>query len=119
MAAPKRTTGGGIVKQVITHVVNPENLMRAWEIANKDDRVVEFVRNVHLPRNLKPLEQRGLICDTACKGRSRSLELTSTGKEVLARARVYWQQAQDEMTEALGPEMIEQFFRLVDHILQL
>lgn len=72
-----------------------------------------------LVRNLKPLEQRGLICDTACKGRSRSLELTSTGKEVLARARVYWQQAQDEMTEALGPEMIEQFFRLVDHILQL
>ena len=57
MAAPKRTTGGGIVKQVITHVVNPENLMRAWEIANKDDRVVEFVRNVHLPRNLKPLER--------------------------------------------------------------
>ena len=37
-----------------------------------------------LVRNLKPLESRRLIRDTAQSGRSRSLELTEEGKEILA-----------------------------------
>ena len=39
-----------------------------------------------LVRNLKPLEARGLIVDAACKGRSRSLQLSVEGKETFARA---------------------------------
>lgn len=37
-----------------------------------------------LVRNLKPLEARGLIVDAACKGRSRSLQLSVEGKETFA-----------------------------------
>lgn len=72
-----------------------------------------------LVRNLKPLENRGLIQDTACKGRSRSLKLTEEGKQVLSHARIFWQKAQTEMEEALGPEMIEQFHLLVERIMQI
>lgn len=59
------------------------------------------------------------VQDTACKGRSRSLELTEEGKQVLSHARIFWQKAQTEMEEALGPEMIEQFHLLVERIMQI
>ncbi len=72
-----------------------------------------------LVRNLKPLEARGLILDTACKGRSRSLTLSEQGQQVFAKARIFWQEAQDELEAFLGPEQIEHFQQLIDAIVQL
>ena len=72
-----------------------------------------------LVRNLKPLEARGLIVDAACKGRSRSLQLSVEGKETFARARIYWQQAQDELEAFLGQEQIAELNHLISAILEL
>ena len=72
-----------------------------------------------LVRNLKPLEARGLIVDAACKGRSRSLQLSAEGKETFARARIYWQQAQDELEAFLGQEQIAELNHLISAILEL
>lgn len=72
-----------------------------------------------LVRNLKPLKTRGLILDTARKGRSCSLELSESGREVLAVAKIYWQQAQDDMQAQLGKERSEQFRQLISFIIQM
>lgn len=58
-----------------------------------------------LVRNLKPLEQQGLIHDIAQLGtRNRQLCLTIEGKEKLEQAHVYWNQAQDQIEAQLGQE---------------
>lgn len=58
-----------------------------------------------LVRNLKPLEQQGLIHDIAKAGtRNRQLCLTVTGKEKIEQAHVYWNQAQERIEEQLGLE---------------
>lgn len=58
-----------------------------------------------LVRNLKPLEQQGLIHDIAQPGtRNRQLCLTAAGKEKIELAHVYWQQAQERIEEQLGLE---------------
>lgn len=72
-----------------------------------------------LVRNLKPLEARGLIVDAACKGRSRSLQLSVEGKETFARAHIYWQQAQNELEAFLGQEQIAELNHLISAILEL
>ena len=72
-----------------------------------------------LVRNLKPLEARGLIVDAACKGRSRSLTLSEQGQQVFAKARIYWQQAQDELEAFLGQEQIAELNHLISAILEL
>lgn len=72
-----------------------------------------------LVRNLKPLESRGLIRDTAQRGRSRSLELSEEGQRVLDYARIFWKKAQDEIEERLGPERIEQFHSLISFLISM
>ncbi|AFA49974.1 MarR family winged helix-turn-helix transcriptional regulator [Acetobacterium woodii] len=58
-----------------------------------------------LVRNLKPLEQQGLIHDIAKAGtRNRQLCLTVAGKEKLEQAHVYWQEAQKRIEAQLGSE---------------
>lgn len=61
-----------------------------------------------LVRNLKPLEQQGLIHDIAKSGtRSRQLCLTTEGREKIEQAHVYWQQAQAQIEAQLGQEDTE------------
>ena len=58
-----------------------------------------------LVRNLKPLEQQGLIHDIAPPGtRNRQLCLTAAGRGKIEQAHVYWQQAQEQIEAQLGQE---------------
>ena len=58
-----------------------------------------------LVRNLKPLEQRGLIQDISKAGtRNRQLCLTVVGKEKVGQAHDYWNQAQERIEAQLGRE---------------
>lgn len=58
-----------------------------------------------LVRNLKPLEQKGLISDISKAGnRNRQLILTERGKETLTEAIPLWMKAQDYVEQYLGAE---------------
>jgi DNA-binding MarR family transcriptional regulator len=70
--------------------------------------VTDLASNIRLDRttlvrNLKPLEEKGLITDVSKKGtRNRQLMLTETGIETLNNAASLWQEAQDFMEQYLG-----------------
>lgn len=56
-------------------------------------------------RNLKPLEERGLIIDVSTKGsRNRQLKLTDKGLESLEIVEPLWIDAQNVIQEYLGVE---------------
>jgi len=56
-------------------------------------------------RNLKPLEERELIVDTAKQHtRDRQLEVTDRGIEILEQAEPLWLEAQDFIEEYLGKD---------------
>jgi len=58
-----------------------------------------------LVRNLKPLEKRGLVTVGAgADRRSRAVELTDEGREALAAAIPYWEQAQARFVEHIGAD---------------
>lgn len=58
-----------------------------------------------LVRNLKPLEEGGLVSDDARPGaRSRELSLTEKGQETYNAAEKLWQEAQQTVEDALGSE---------------
>jgi DNA-binding MarR family transcriptional regulator len=64
-----------------------------------------------LARNLKPLEQRGLIAKTAVGDRRRrAVVLTDGGRDLVARAVPLWIEAQERFVEQIGrerwPEML-------------
>lgn len=56
-----------------------------------------------LTRNLKILEGRGFIAVGPGKdGRTKSVKLTSEGREMLVKALPYWEQAQQKIVHGLG-----------------
>ena len=58
-----------------------------------------------LARNLKPLESLGLLTVEAGTDRRRHLvRLTERGRQALARALPYWEQAQHQVVTRLGQE---------------
>ena len=58
-----------------------------------------------LARNLKPLESQGLLTIEAGTDRRRHLvRLTEHGRQALARALPYWEQAQHQVVTRLGHE---------------
>jgi DNA-binding MarR family transcriptional regulator len=61
-----------------------------------------------LVRNLKPLEEKGLVTDLSPKGaRDRQLVLTAGGKNKLSAAASLWQEAQRHIENALGEEDLQ------------
>ncbi|QJW48714.1 winged helix-turn-helix transcriptional regulator [bacterium BFN5] len=66
-----------------------------------------------LVRNLKPLEQMGLVTSFAStNSQARQLNLTEMGTQVLAAAAPYWNQAQQQLAELVSEEE-EQLFKRV------
>lgn len=55
-----------------------------------------------LVRNVRVLEDKGLV--TVTQGRGRTYTLTDTGRAALARAVTCWEQAQANMAALLGPQ---------------
>ena len=55
MATPKRAGIGKALVQNAVKLINPENIINAWEFANKDDRVIHFLQSIRLPKTMSPL----------------------------------------------------------------
>ncbi|WP_238884021.1 MarR family winged helix-turn-helix transcriptional regulator [Clostridium sp. YIM B02551] len=70
-----------------------------------------------LVRNLKPLEQSGLIEDISKKGsRNRQLKLTLKGIETYKSAEEHWKKAQNFLEEYLGKDNLDTFTTLLSKI---
>ena len=67
-----------------------------------------------LVRNVRLLEERGLVTQT--EGRGRTFTLTDTGRETLARAVVCWKEAQKEMVALLGEEDAQAALRICEKL---
>jgi DNA-binding MarR family transcriptional regulator len=72
-----------------------------------------------LVRNLKPLEEKGLVIDVANKGKNRQLELTEAGRQVYQNALLLWQDAQNEMEQLLGKDGLEALSLITQKIANL
>lgn len=58
-----------------------------------------------LVRNLKPMEEKGLVTDVAAKGtRNRQLKLTEAGLKAFNEAELLWAEAQSFIEQYLGKE---------------
>ena len=67
-----------------------------------------------LTRSLKPLYQQKLIVDAKQPGtRNSRLELTEAGKETVARAKLLWAEAQEDVKETLGEEGLSSLEKVV------
>lgn len=55
MATPRRAGMGKAIVQGAVKLINPESIINAWEFANKDDRVIDFVRTLRPPKTLSAL----------------------------------------------------------------
>ena len=63
-----------------------------------------------LGRNLRPLEQQGLLTLTpGIDQRTRVVTLTAQGQETLLRVVPQWEQAQTDMTARMGQEQVAVF----------
>ena len=71
-----------------------------------------------LSRNLKLLEQRGLVTNVATSGRSKQFTLTPEGQTVLTQAEGYWNQAQRALEAQLGPEHLSQWQEILTLLLK-
>lgn len=70
-----------------------------------------------LVRNLKPLEERGLISDISpSSARNRQLVLTETGKVVLSTAIELWREAQLFVEQSLGKDNLETLTGLLSDV---
>jgi len=61
-----------------------------------------------LTRNLKPLISQGLLqtMPTTGRGRSKSIEVTPLGQDMLRAAAPLWEQAQNSLRQRLGDERL-------------
>lgn len=84
-------------------------LLKSIELLNPAS-VTDLASNIRLDRttlvrNLKPLEEKGLIADISRNGtRNRQLILTETGMETLKIADSLWKEAQTYIEEYLGKD---------------
>lgn len=73
-----------------------------------------------LVRNLKPMLQRGLICDLAKENaRNHKYTLSESGEKLLQKAMPVWAQAQEEIREYLGGEKIEELMEMLYRLQEL
>jgi len=65
-----------------------------------------YMERTTLTRNLKPLEQAGLVTRTssATDARVRLVEITRPGRRKLVQARRYWRKAQARMLKLFGED---------------
>lgn len=73
-----------------------------------------------LVRNLKPLQERGLIADLAKKNaRNHKFALTERGIALLEEANPRWEQAQAEIKAYLGEENVDLFMEMLYKLQEL
>jgi DNA-binding MarR family transcriptional regulator len=69
-----------------------------------------------LVRNLKPLEEKGLVIDVAYEGRNRQMELTEYGLQVYKDASHLWLEAQRKLEQLLDKDNLEALSRIAKKI---
>ena len=81
-------------------------------------RLAEAVRldRTTLVRDLKRLEENGLVMDAGQRTRDRQLCLTEKGLKALESAEPYWQQAQESVETLLGAEDLQILTGLLNRI---
>jgi DNA-binding MarR family transcriptional regulator len=67
-------------------------------------------------RNLKPLEEKGLVIDVAYEGRNRQMQLTEYGLQICKDASPLWVEAQKKLEQLLGKESLEVLLRIAKRI---
>lgn len=73
-----------------------------------------------LTRNLKPLVAAGWVeLGAGPDGRSRTVEITPTGRAKRAEAQRHWKAAQDSLNKTLGPERVVALHALIQDSLAL
>lgn len=73
-----------------------------------------------LVRNLKPMLQRGLICDLAKENaRNHKYTLSKSGQELMEKAMPVWEQAQAEIAAYLGGENIDVLMEMLYRLQEL
>lgn len=74
-----------------------------------------------LGRNLRPLEQGGLIASSASDtdARERIISLTSAGIQAIEEAMPLWRKAQAKVEKGLGSERLAMLRDLLDELAQL
>jgi DNA-binding MarR family transcriptional regulator len=72
-----------------------------------------------LVRNLKPLEEKGLVIDVANEGKNRQLELTELGRQACQNALLLWQDAQNELEQLLGKDGLEALSLITQKLVNL
>ncbi|MEO1816419.1 MAG: MarR family winged helix-turn-helix transcriptional regulator [Acetobacterium sp.] len=105
-----------VITEIYDHYLAPSQLsvsqfsilkhIIAMEPASVSELAAEIrLDRTTLVRNLKPLEQQGLIHDIAQSGtRNRQLCLTAAGRERIEQANAYWELAQKRIEAQLGLE---------------
>lgn len=68
-------------------------------------------------RNIKPLQDRGLI--QSIEGHGKTFALSEKGQEILNQAIPKWQEAQSKIEEILGKEDAEAVFRIHEKLQKL
>ncbi len=86
--------------------------------------VTEFASEIGLDRttlsrNLKILENRGIVEDIAEKGRKRKIGISQQGLEVLKNAKILWAEAQQRFQTFLGEKQCEQLLEQLEKISSL
>ncbi len=72
-----------------------------------------------LTRNLKPLEEQGLVAvGPGADRRSKAVRLTEPGRDALRRAVPLWREAQDRMDSTLGRETVAALHDVIDRSLE-
>lgn len=71
-----------------------------------------------LSRNLKLLEEQGLVTNIATAGRAKQITLTEEGRKVFLQAETCWNQAQQAFEERLGPEHLAQWREILALLLK-
>jgi DNA-binding MarR family transcriptional regulator len=70
-----------------------------------------------LSRNLRPLERLGLVkVEPGGDGRSRSVETTEEGRQILEKAIPRWREAEERIRKGLGQSDATELHRLLDRI---
>ncbi len=79
-----------------------------------------FLDRTTLVRNLKPLEEKGLVVDAAPAGtRNRQLGLTAEGRMAFENADVMWQEAQRYVESSIGDgnlQVLSSMLRKIEHL---
>lgn len=96
-------------------------LKRAGPLSVTRLAVVVGLERTTLGRNLRPLEQRGLVESVASEidARERVVQVTSRGERAMKSAAPLWRNAQQAVEQGLGRERLELLHEILDKLAAL